>query len=73
MLYGADVGEIKYKTVNVELINIFLKKASEVFFVSYFPMPLNEAIVVKNMEKEKKHIQSKFQQNKCISLEKYCN
>ena len=72
MLYGADVGEIKYKTVNVELINIFLKKASEVFFGAYFPTPLNETVIVKNIEKEKKHIQSKFQQNKCLSLEKYC-
>ena len=46
MLYGAGKGEIKYKTINVELINIFLKNAKKLFYVMYFPLPLNDIQIV---------------------------
>lgn len=72
MLYGAGKGEIKYKTINVELINIFLKNAKKLFYVMYFPLPLNDIqIVSRQKEKDRKISPNKFQQNKIQSLETY--
>ena len=73
MLFGADMGEIKYKTINIELLHIFMKKAEEVFFINYFPLPLNDIVVVKSSEMEGKLKTTRYQSNKYQFLDKYCD
>ena len=50
-----------------------MKKAEEVFFVNYFPLPLNDVIVVKNSEYEAKLNSTRYQPNKYHLLDKYCD
>ena len=47
---------------------MFLKKSSKVFFVNYFPLVLNDAIVIKSSQTDKRLSPSKFQQNKYQTL-----
>lgn len=39
MMYGSDLGAIKYSTIKAEAVNTFLKSIKKLFYYGTFPGP----------------------------------